>query len=162
MTEIRYKLWWWAAIIFSTLNGCANIPPSQEMSDARQLVQAALDSGAENYFPLLMEQITVQIATAEQQLAAANYPAARQQALIIKNDAARARTMTRILIATLETLSRAEKITRISPHIREIFDQALRGARNGDEAAALVLADQARQEAERALDDYYLNYIFAK
>jgi len=140
------------------LSGCASNIPSQEMSDARQLTQAALDAGAGKYFPLLMRQIADQIVNAEQQLAFGDYPEARQQALIVKSEAARARSMTLILIATNEIVTRAERIARpMSPNPRLILEQAQNAAQNGDEAAALVLAAQARHEAERALDDYYLN-----
>lgn len=126
------------------------------MSDARQSARAALDAGADRYLPSIMERVDARLAEAEQQLEVADYRGAEQQALAAKNEAMRARTLVMTLTATLETVAKAERIPTFNPKISAILRQALDAALRGDEAVAIVLAGQARQEAEAVLANYDL------
>lgn len=61
---------------------CASTPPPvQEMSDARQAVEAAREAGAERYAPQLYRRSVELLAGAQRTLEAQGYTQARNQAL---------------------------------------------------------------------------------
>lgn len=71
--------------------GCATVPPVQEMSDARQALQAAKAAGAQGKAPLSYSEALTYIERAESALQIGNYSEARRQALKAKNHALEAR-----------------------------------------------------------------------
>ena len=44
------------SLVLLLITACAVIPPYQEMSNARQTIQAAVDAGAETYAPAILAQ----------------------------------------------------------------------------------------------------------
>jgi len=142
---------WVNLIVVVVLSGCAYAPPIQEMSDARQSARAALDAGADRYFPTIMERVDAGLAQAEQELELTDYQSAEQKALAAKNDAVRARTLVLALTSTLDVVAQAEHIATLNPNTRTILRQAIEAASRGEEAVAMVLVEQARQEAESVL-----------
>ncbi|CAK0738007.1 putative Lipoprotein [Gammaproteobacteria bacterium] len=156
MSRVRPSRWVGELIVVVVLSGCAYAPPIQEMSDARQSVRAAADVEADRYFPTLMKDVVAQLTTAEKRLAVADYRGAEQQALAAKSDAVRVRGMVLTLTSTMELITQAERITQLKPSTRAILQQALNAALQGGEAVAMVLAEQARQEAESALEEHDL------
>jgi hypothetical protein len=153
MLKVKPSQWVCLVVV---LSGCAYAPPIQEMSDARQSVRAALDAGADRYLPTIMERVDARLADAEQQLEVADYQSAEQQALAAKNEAMRARTLVMNLTSTLEIVAQAERVPTFNPNTRTIVRQALEAASRGDEVVAVMLIDQARQEAKSVLADYDL------
>ena len=83
-----FKLLIVAAVVTSA---CAGIP-SQEMSDARQAVQAARDSGAEIYAPQELNQAVELLSRAKDALAEDAYEQARSDAVAAKQAATKARS----------------------------------------------------------------------
>ncbi len=71
--------------------GCASTPPVQEMSDARQAVQAAREVHAERYAPISLSEAERLLEEATRQLQAKNYRKARENALAAKKMALKAR-----------------------------------------------------------------------
>ena len=71
--------------------GCASTPPAQEMSDARQAVQAARDADAERYAPISFDEAERLLEQATRLLEMKNYRKARQSALAAKEMALKAR-----------------------------------------------------------------------
>ncbi len=71
--------------------GCASTPPVQEMSDARQAVQAAREVHAERYAPISLSEAERLLEEATRQLRAKNYRKARENALAAKKMALKAR-----------------------------------------------------------------------
>ncbi|HHL45815.1 MAG TPA: DUF4398 domain-containing protein [Gammaproteobacteria bacterium] len=71
--------------------GCASAPPVQEMSDARQAVQAARDADAKRYAPISFGEAERLLEQATQLLEMKNYSKARQSALAAKEMALKAR-----------------------------------------------------------------------
>ncbi len=71
--------------------GCASTPPVQEMSDARQAVQAARDADAKRYAPISLGEAERLLEQATRQLEMNNYRKARQSALAAKEMALKAR-----------------------------------------------------------------------
>jgi hypothetical protein len=74
------------------VGGCATVPPVQEMSDARQALQAAKAVGAQDKAPLSYSEALTYIERAESSLQMGNYSEAQRQALKAKNHALEARS----------------------------------------------------------------------
>jgi hypothetical protein len=62
------------------LASCTSLPPTQEMSDARQAVQAARQAGAADLVPELMQAAEQRLQAAEEALQARHYYQAREAA----------------------------------------------------------------------------------
>lgn len=87
---------WWrngtlalAAVVW--LAACASTPPAQEMSDARQAIQAARDAGAAEHAPEALARAEALLKTAQKQLELGVYREARAHALEAKTVALDAR-----------------------------------------------------------------------
>ncbi len=82
-------------LLFPLLAGlviaCAVNPPVQEMSNARQAIEAAMASGAAIYAPSELAEARALLEQASAALDAGDYPAARRFALEAKEAAIRAR-----------------------------------------------------------------------
>ncbi len=78
-------------LISGLLLGCAVNPPVQEMSNARQAIEAAMASGAEIHAPALLDEARALLQEASDALGVGDYPAARRFALEAKEAAIRAR-----------------------------------------------------------------------
>lgn len=71
--------------------GCAVVPPAQEMSDARQAIQAAEAAGAEDRAPRALGLARALLEQAQIELAVKDYSAARRSAQASKDAAIQAR-----------------------------------------------------------------------
>ncbi len=80
-----------AVLQLLVLNACAITPPVQEMSNARQSIQAAVDVGAEQYAAETLGEARQLLAQASDELESGNYSLARQHALEAKEQALKAR-----------------------------------------------------------------------
>ena len=141
------------------LAGCATYaPPIQEMSDARQSARAAVDAGADRYFPTLMEKVTAQIADAELQLATVDYQGAARRALAAKAEAVRIRVMTVTLTSAVDLVAEAERIAAPATvqSAQTALHQALDAASRGDDATAMTWVAQAQHAADQVLDSHDL------
>lgn len=79
-----------AIVLLLGLSACANLPV-QELSDARQAIEAAKIAGGEQYSPTTLEQAERLAAEASRQLARGDYHDARATALLAKRHALLAR-----------------------------------------------------------------------
>lgn len=80
------------AISAYALGACVTAPPVQEMSDARQAIQAAEAVGASAKAPERFIQAQESIEQAESALQSGDYRKAREQAVRAKHNALEART----------------------------------------------------------------------
>lgn len=78
-------------LVITTVLGCASIP-TQEMSDARQAVQAARDSGAEVYATEELDQAVELLNKAKNALEEDAYEQARNDAVAARQAAVKARS----------------------------------------------------------------------
>ena len=79
-------------VLFSALlAGCAVVPPAQEMSDARQAIQAAEAAGADDRAPRALGLARALLEQAQVELAVKDYSAARRSAQASKDAAIQAR-----------------------------------------------------------------------
>ncbi|MDP1707680.1 MAG: DUF4398 domain-containing protein [Gammaproteobacteria bacterium] len=87
VSRLRYL----APLMFSMMLGCTSIP-TQEMSDARQAVQAARDANAGQLAPEIMEGAETLLNRAKQALDAGAYNQARDEAVAARREAIKARS----------------------------------------------------------------------
>lgn len=78
--------------ILLVLAACAG-PPVQEMSDARQAIQAAEAAGADQYAPVVLQQAVEYLDSAEQKLEKRAYNGARTDARLARQKATHARSI---------------------------------------------------------------------
>ncbi len=90
-TPISLGIKYLVIILLLIGTGCASTPPVQEMSDARQAVQAAREANAEHYAPISFGEAERLLDQATRLLETKNYRKARQSALAAKEMALKAR-----------------------------------------------------------------------
>ena len=89
--KIRMATWLWAALFLALLGGCAVAPPIQEMSDARQAIEAAREANAEQKAPQSLHDAEAHMRRATQELEQGHYGLARDLAIAAKEQAIQAR-----------------------------------------------------------------------
>ena len=87
--HFRHLCAWCLAL--GALVGCAVAAPVQEMSNARQAIQAAREAKAEQYAPAVLDTAERLLKQATDELERGNYDSARQNALAARDEAVRAR-----------------------------------------------------------------------
>ena len=80
-----------SSLILLLLTSCATTAPVQEMSNARQTIQAAVDAGAEIHAPAVLAQARNLLEDASRELEAGDYLLARDYAVQAKQLAIQAR-----------------------------------------------------------------------
>jgi PBP1b-binding outer membrane lipoprotein LpoB len=84
-----------AIAVLALLTGCAASPPVQEMSDARQAIMAAEESGAHRYATAPLTAAHTLIESAEAKLDEQDYRGARVDAVSAHSRAVEARVLAR-------------------------------------------------------------------
>ncbi len=140
--------------------GCTTLLPTQEMSDARQAIQAAQAVHADQYAMQGLQTAETRLNTAEQNLANGDLTAAREQALSAKEAAISAHTMT-VAIVRAEALLRDlhNYDTVAAPAVEALLQKAYAAAQTDEKRTTLYYADEAYREAKRLLNPYYLNLV---
>lgn len=78
-------------LVAFALAGCAVLPPVQEMSDARQAIDAAREARAGTYAPDTLQQAERYLQIATQDLERGAFEQARSAAMAAKTEAVKAR-----------------------------------------------------------------------
>ena len=78
-------------LILLLISGCATSPPVQEMSNARQTIQAARDAGAQEHAPERLQVAEKLLDRAAVKLKDGDYPVARNLAIEAQQQAMQAR-----------------------------------------------------------------------
>ena len=138
------------SIITWLLCGCASVP-TQEMSDARQALQAARAAGAERDAPDTLRNTKRLLSGAEQALAFGDYQRARREAISAKEEAIKARTMAVAIGQAKVALANAQAQGHQLPVAVQTLRDAEAAARLGDASTAVRLAEQVRRDSETAL-----------
>jgi len=138
------------------LTACAGSPPTQEMSDARQAVKQAQDSGAGSVAPKLLQSAEKQLKMAEGSIADKSYKRARMAAETAKNEATLARKAAMAFKNAEMAMKNAAAVKNNWRDTRKILDKAKKAAAKGEGAKAVKLANQAQVQAENAVNQYYL------
>jgi len=127
--------------------GCATAP-TQEMSDARQAVQAAREAGANQHTPMAMESAEHELSQAEQELRSRNYSNARNDALSAKQSAIKARNMAQAISQAKEAMATADALGALSQPTRDRLAQAETAAAAENEELAVQSAQEAIRLAQ--------------
>jgi nucleoid-associated protein YgaU len=148
MLMAKYTLLRYAGciLVLAVMAGCATAP-TQEMSDARQAVQAARDVGANLHTPLAMESAEHELSQAEHELRGRNYKIARNDALSAKQGAIKARNMALAISQAKDAIAEADKLGALSQSTRDRLAQAETAAAAENEELAVQDAQLATQLA---------------
>lgn len=135
--------------------GCASAP-TQEMSDARQAIQAARAAGAEKNAAEVLGGAEDLLAKAEQSIAENQYEPARAAAVAAKKEAVKARNIALAVGAAQSALDEADSLGAEWRDSRKILGKAREAAKAGDEETAVKIANIARRQGESAVNQFYL------
>lgn len=133
------------------LAGCATAP-TQEMSDARQSVQAAHEAGARDYASHHLRVAVQYLQEAERELELRYFSRARHDAVVAKSEAVKARNVT---VAIKEAEGEIAQSAAPEPVLRRATDlllEAMQAASEGRDKKAIRLADEARTLLRESAD----------
>lgn len=136
-------------LAMALLAGCA-VAPTQEMSDARQSVQAAQDAGASGYAVENLENARRYLEQAERELELRYFNRARHDAIVAKSEAVKARNVAlaiRAAESALEALGTDPDRDALRTEVRALIGQARDAAARGQDRKAIRLATEARRKA---------------
>lgn len=142
--------------VFSLFAACAGSPPTQEMSDARQAIQAAKDAGADKNVPGLLKSSEDLIQSAEIKLNNKAYRKARKDAKAAKNNAMTATSVSTAIKTATAAIKKAEGFGYVWRDSSKMITDAQKAAEEGDVKKALKLANTSKNEGEHAINQYYL------
>lgn len=129
------------------LPGCATAP-IQEMSDARQSLQAAHDAGADKYASRNLRNAQLTLEQAEKKLEDRAFKEARINAVAAKTEAMDAQEIALAIGTAKDAVSKAAQNGDVSPEIYTLLQQAEQAASQGNKQQAVDLANQARLKVE--------------
>lgn len=144
-----------AALVALVLVGCAAVP-TQELSDARQAIQAAEAADARTYALQRYNAASGELASAEQSVEAGSYSAAKEQAIAAKTLALSARNIALALSRADKAIAEARSLGALWRDTEALYAQAQQAADAGDESQAVLLAGKAEQQARAATNQHYL------
>lgn len=126
--------------------------PTQEMSDARQSVQAAREAGAETYAAQNLSNARDYLEQAERELELRYFSRARHDAIVARSEAVKARNVALALKAAETALEQAAARHPDLEEARALLGDAREAARQGKDRKAVRLAEQARRKVQLAAD----------
>ena len=137
----------------AVMAGCATAP-TQEMSDARQAVQAARDAGASVHTPVVMNSAEKDLSEAEHRLRKRDYKIARDEAIMARQEAIKARNMALAITQAKDAIAEANKLGALTQETRDLMAQAETAADGGNEEEVVRVAQQAKQRAQEDIQRY--------
>lgn len=132
-----------AVLAVAWLAACATAP-TQEMSDARQSVQAAHDAGARDYASRNLRIAVDYLEEAERELELRYFGRAKHDAVVAKSEALKARNVT---LAIKEAEGRIARTSAPEPVVNQatsLLLEAIQAATEGRDKKAIRLADEAK------------------
>ncbi len=141
------------ALIALSFSGCGILPPSQEMSDARQRLKAAYEMDADKYIPFYVWQAEEHINAAQNALekGEAAYKNALFHAHQAKQSATQAYQYALQFHQTRQAVHAAAEKKCLWRDTEKLFEQAVAAAGNKNIETALKLARQAQEQALAAV-----------
>lgn len=137
-----------ALLCMLLLAGCATTAPTQEMSDARQSVQAAYDAGAEELAPQNLGAARDYLERAERELELRFFTRARHDAMIAKNEAIKAHKVSAAIRIALRAIDESTLTEAELEDARELLGRAEVAAAQGRDRIAIRFADDAARLAQ--------------
>jgi len=143
-----------ALALLLLLSACAGLPPTQEMSDARQALQAADDVEASQILSERMVRVEALVHDAEQNLSRHHYGLARQSALAAKDEANTLRSVTWAIRQARTAMDQLPaELAELKKRLETKLGSAVVAARAGRDAEAIATCEQIRQAIETVSDD---------
>ncbi|MAP11721.1 MAG: hypothetical protein CMQ61_06675 [Gammaproteobacteria bacterium] len=133
------------------LQGCASTPPAQEMSDARQALQAAVAAGAEEYVAADIGRARGFLKGAERAMALRHFDQARSGAVAAKRAALWARKVAASIDDAEQALRQARAAGRDVTTAEAELSRAKRAALQGQTSVAIERAESSRKLSETVL-----------
>lgn len=133
------------------LSACASAP-IQEMSNARQSVQAAREAGASEYAAYNLQTANEYLARAERELELRYFSRARHDAIVAKSEARKAHEVAVALQRAETALAESEAGGDALARARALLDEAIEAAQAGRDRQAIRLAREAERRAGSAVD----------
>ncbi|MBK9131561.1 MAG: DUF4398 domain-containing protein [Gammaproteobacteria bacterium] len=130
--------------MMTALAGCA-IAPTQEMSDARQSVQAAHEAGARDYASRNLRIAVDYLEEAERELELRYFSRARHDAVVARSEALKARNVTLAIREAEGEIARTSAAEDAVQQATELLLGAMQAATEGKDKKAIRLADEARK-----------------
>ena len=147
---------WLAAMLL--LGGCATSgPPTQEMSDARQALDAAHQVDAASHVPETLQDAQSLLSQAEEKLSEGAFEQAQLDALAAKAGATKARTMASAISEAKAALQEADAVGALSGDAMGLLQQAEAAALIDDDETTVRLAREAKRHAERDVNQALLD-----
>lgn len=125
------------------LSGCATAP-IQEMSDARQSLQAAQEAGADRYAASTLSRAQMALEQAERKLEDRAFKEARLNAVAAKAEAMDAQEIAFAISEARNAVADAMKKGSVSSETESLLQQAEQAASRGDKLEAVSLANEAK------------------
>jgi hypothetical protein len=125
------------------LTGCATAP-TQEMSDARQSVQAAHEAGARDYAAHNLKVAVDYLEEAERELELRYFNRAKHDAVVAKSEAVKARSVTLAIKEAEGEIAQSAASEEVVQQATSILLEAMQAAAEGKDKKAIRLAGEAR------------------
>lgn len=134
------------ASLIVLLSACATAP-IQEMSNARQSVQAAREAGAGEYASYNLQTANEYLSRAERELELRYFSRARHDAIVAKSEARKAHELAQALQQAQAALAVSEAGEDVLAEARVLLAEAMDAARAGRDRQAIRLARDAERRA---------------
>lgn len=132
-----------AILVAIGLAGCA-LAPTQEMSDARQSVQAAHEAGARDYASRNLRVAVEYLEEAERELELRYFSRARHDAVVARSEALKARNVTLAIREAEGEIAQTGAPEDAVQRATELLLEAMQAATEGKDKKAVRLADEAK------------------
>lgn len=134
------------ASLIVLVSACATAP-IQEMSNARQSVQAAHEAGAGEFASYNLQAARDYLTRAERELELRYFSRARHDAIVAKSEARKAHEVAQALQQAQATLAVSEADEEALAEARTLLVEAMDAARAGRDRQAIRLARDAERRA---------------
>jgi hypothetical protein len=140
-----------ALLAAAWLAGCATAP-TQEMSDARQSVQAAHEAGARDYASHNLRVAVQYLQEAERELELRYFGRAKHDAVVAKSEALKARNVTLAIKEAEGEVAQSAAPEHVLRQATDLLLEAIQAAGEGRDKKAVRLADEARTLLRQSAD----------
>lgn len=138
-----------AVLVAVGLAACA-VAPTQEMSDARQSVQAAHEAGARDYASRNLRIAVDYLEEAERELELRYFSRARHDAVVARSEALKARNVTLAIREAEGEIARTSAGEAVVQQATGLLLEAMQAATEGKDKKAIRLADEAKSLLRQA------------
>jgi hypothetical protein len=134
------------ASLAAVLSACASAP-IQEMSNARQSVQAAREAGAAEYATYNLQVADDYLVRAERELELRYFSRARHDAIVAKSEARKAHEVAVALQRAQDAIEDSRASEEARTRAQALLSEAMEAARAGRDRQAIRLAREAERRA---------------